>query len=307
MSNTTWTGARTSSNSSNFLAWGKAISDALAAIGMVREDYSTYANTWLTAIPGYTNTANTEWNWEIWRFPNSAEQTAAPIFIRVGYGTGSSTSGPLITFKLASAMGTIGTGVVTGIGGSGVISGGAAILSTTTVGTSMAASDGHGLVLALNYDNAAGATAREWVVIDRHRDIDGTPLTTGIALYRSLSGSSVSVNHFDLVQSEYATMAGIAPCVTTGALSTTTPHLNASLEAQLYPWWSVTKNSHGVSKMIATYALPDLIAGADQAVRWLPALTPSTTRTVRALGATITGQFDQGPSAGGAIAMWWSD
>lgn len=313
MANTEWTSGNQANNDINFRAWAKGISDALNAVGMVRVEASTNASAWGSNLtsPVFTTTANTELAWEVWAFPTSTMQTTtSPIFIRVGYGMQSTAGIPRLQIKLSTAQGT--GGVTTGIGGSGSISvfGGASPgEGAQTVNNCWASCDGHGLTIAHCVTGFGSTAYRNWLVIDRFRDpANGDPLATGVAMYYGYSGAAGTTTvTYDMIQDEFVQYTTYAPCITPG-LSQYVSNLNANGEVVLYPWWAVSRQGHGVSKMIATHAVADIVTFQTQQVKWLTEQGSGTTRTVRSLGTWFTGYFDtQAYSLGPAIALWWSD
>lgn len=154
---TTWTHSWSSNTDPLFREWASKISAAMSTIGMVNEDRSSAASNWSAVISPYTNTANTEHAWEVWRFPNSTQQTQYPIFLRLGYGVGSSTGYPRLSITIASAKGT--GGVVTPIANLGVVYTSPSFSASTGVATSWAASDGQGLVFVMNIDGGTGSSS----------------------------------------------------------------------------------------------------------------------------------------------------
>jgi hypothetical protein len=317
--NTTWTSTPYAGTDPAFRAWAKAISDALTAVGMVRVDASTsVATNWGTPIPGFTTTANTEMAWEVWAFPTtgplaSAAQTAAPVFIRIGYGTGPTASTCALSFKFASTQAAAATTAATGYGATAPVSTSASLSISNSSAVSWASCDGNGLALALSLDHSIPPN-RQIIIIDRFRNVDGTVVTDGgyglAFVFTRYGTNSIAQTVFDLTADEAVanTWSGFAPCITQGGLSATLSNLNGNNQAQVYPWWFLTKNAHGVSKMLCTYAVLDLVTFGNQQVTWLPALGGSpATRTIKAVGAFVPGPFDLAGSLGAAAAIWWSD
>lgn len=310
--NTSWSSTWNNASDPLFRSWAELLSQALFDVGMVPVERSSVASAWGTVISGFNGTTtNTEWAWEVWRFPDSPEQTAAPVFLRIGYGTGSSQC-PNITIRVSTTAGTGGN--APGIGGSDKIA--------VTVGSVNAAApatpwylscDGHGLALFAN-STYTQVSDRSLIVVDRIRGSDGEPHPGhGLAIIHSYSGrNATSQNVFDLVSGEWVatTWSGVAPCITQSGLSTTTTNLNGNGETQVYPWIFVTKNAQGFSKMIATYSLNDMIALSTQNVRWLPSIGTPADRTLKPLGSFMAGAWDYAGtslSPGSALAMWWAD
>lgn len=297
--------------SSAFGSWGAMIHNALAAVGayLVEGPKLTGSNaamTWGSQTAPFT--ANVEYAYEVWRLasPADAVESAQPVYIRFGFGSGTFNG----TIRLRVKVGTTwaANGVVGGLtaefdayDGSG----------GQLLGLWMSC-DGHGLACSHSW---GGSTIGQSVfVVDRHRDIDGSPLLrggvpTGVFVHRSAVTSSFTA-HFDLIEpSVVTTTAANAPCVTDGTITTNlTTNLNDNGQTQVYPWWSTVKNAHGVSKMICTIAQADVGYGTEQEVGWLGR---ATSRTVKALGAytprpaacDIFGTV----SAGLGLAIWWDD
>ena len=149
---------------------------------------------------------------------------------------------------------------------------------------------------------------RNVIVVDRHRDANGDPLTSGAAMFYLSGGGSVASYTYDMIGDEFTGVTGAAPCLTPGNLSAFTSNLDANGNVVLYPWWTATRQGHGVSKMIATYPVTDMVGLSTQDVKWLTSIPTATDRTVRAAGTWIAGGgLDQTSSAGASIAVWWSD
>lgn len=310
--NTSWSSTWNNASDPLFRSWAGLLSQALFDVGMVPVERSSVASAWGTVIGGFVGTTtNTEWAWEVWRFPDSPEQTAAPVFIRIGYGTGSSQC-PNITIRVSATAGTGGN--APGIGGSDKIAVTVGSIQATWATPWLLSCDGHGLALFANSTYTSNSACGTLLVIDRVRDPEGDPHTGyALAMLHSYSGrNSVTQNVFDLVSGEWVstTWGGGAPCITQSGLSTVTTNLNGNGETQVYPWIFVTKNAQGFSKMIATYSLNDMIALSTQAVRWLPSIGTPADRTLKGLGAWMAGSWDyvgSSVSPGASLAMWWSD
>lgn len=92
MTTHTFMAAPSNATDESFRAWGSAVSDALAAVGMVKVA-TTGEIDWATALaPPTINTAS---GFEIWRF-DDALQTVAPIVFKVEYGVRGTGSTPAL-------------------------------------------------------------------------------------------------------------------------------------------------------------------------------------------------------------------
>lgn len=310
MGNTTGSLPWSAVDETRFRTVGQFLNSALTAAGLTRVAASSVATNWSTTIAGYSAAANqsaaaggTDIAWEVWQF--STADSASPLFIRIGYGTYTSTSMFRLTFQLAQSAGS--GGVVTPIGGSPHVTVHGQIPSNSTAATAWAAGDGHGFVVATRVD----ASGMFWFAVDRYRNLDGTLDSTNVMLFAgSTAASPTAIYNYDLTANEY-TSSTLAPCVTLpGGIGQFASNLNENNESTLYPWWGFTKNGMGVSKMVASYCRNDIGYGATRTAEWLPSEPPSpTTRTVKVLGAANTGGFDAlaSTSTGVGLAIWWSD
>lgn len=105
MSLQTFTPQVLNATDAQFRAWGLQISNALAAIGLVKTSDTGQIN-WATV----TTPANfTAAGYEIWRFDDSLQATD-PIFFKLEYGVGSSGSIPYL--KLTVGFSTDGAGTI---------------------------------------------------------------------------------------------------------------------------------------------------------------------------------------------------
>lgn len=310
MANHVWTSSYYSANDAYFRAWGKGISDAMAEVGMVKVDQGGCASNWNSVIAGYS-ASQVERGWEVWRFPTSAMQTAAPVFIRFGYWSRAVpgvTNLPGLNVQIGHAPGT--GGVIDHVGAThdvALIGNGSA--SSTSV-SSWASCDGHGLALVFHIDTAVTTSeTRRFLIVDRFRDAEGEPLPTGLIFaYGGNGNTNIGDIVFDLVHDEYRSISVKAPCITPGGFTSVDPYLNANDEIQLWPWEFACRAGSGYSKMIATHAQADIVAMAEQEVRWLPAADPATDRVVRACGQQMPGTcFDIVGSVGACMAIWWDD
>jgi hypothetical protein len=90
----------------DFRAWGKKISEGLAAVGLVKTS-DTGQIDWATVeVPAI----NTMAGYEIWRF-NDAEQSERPIYIKIEYGRGATE--PIPAIKCSVGRGSNGSGTLT--------------------------------------------------------------------------------------------------------------------------------------------------------------------------------------------------
>ncbi len=121
------------SSNTNFRAWGKAISDAIAAGGMIQTADTGQVNWSTVNAPGGTNAAAA---YEVWR-SNDAAGGLHNFYFKIEYGSGSSINNPQVW--LTVGWGSDGSG---GITGNATTRAGATISATTTLDCYFAAGDG---------------------------------------------------------------------------------------------------------------------------------------------------------------------
>ena len=169
------------SSDATFREWGKAISDGLAAVGLVQTSDTGQINWSTVTRPG----SNADGGYEVWRF-NDTEQASLPIFIKITYGTASSTSYARVVVQVA-------TGPSAGSDGSGGLTGNLStarsctnILPGLSKAIKVSGGDGY-LAVAASFSGTAGANAFR-LIVERLRDADGDPSARG--LFFSLNSQS---------------------------------------------------------------------------------------------------------------------
>jgi hypothetical protein len=95
------------SGDADFRTWGKGVSDAIAATGLVKSadtgqiDWTTVARPAANGVAGY----------EIWKFTD-AMQATLPVFIKLEYGVGAAADRPQVAVTVGT--GTNGAGAING-------------------------------------------------------------------------------------------------------------------------------------------------------------------------------------------------
>lgn len=155
----------------DFRTWCQAVHDGLDAAGLVQTADTGQINLSTVSVPGVANTVA---GYEIWRF-DDASQATNPVFIKLEYGTGSSTSRPQI--KAEAGTGSDGSGAITDGYGTGTT-----IPSSNPSGTgSVTVSHFDGEVLiAVSITAAGGSSASAIYCAGRARKgTDGTVASAG--------------------------------------------------------------------------------------------------------------------------------
>ena len=185
----TWTNA----NDAGFRTWGKAISDGIAAVGLVKVAV-TGAVDWATAVRGSTATANgAPWAFEVWRFDDALQPTH-PVFIKIEYG-GSNWS------TVADSAPAIWVTVSRGVNASGAPTNVLAPRRTcqsyagnespptsrNSIEPIFVSSDGSSICVSPRV-STTGSTHAPAFVVDRSRDNAGTPTSAGGVVLTEGSG-----------------------------------------------------------------------------------------------------------------------
>jgi hypothetical protein len=118
MATAAWASGNEHSTDALFRVWGSELSAKFAAVGLVQTADTGQIN-WATATRAANSSSFATGNagYEIWRF-NDSVQAAAPIYMKVLYGTGLS-GAPRIGIEVGT--GSDGAGTLTGIGSGQVI------------------------------------------------------------------------------------------------------------------------------------------------------------------------------------------
>jgi hypothetical protein len=202
-----------------FRTWGLAMSTAMQAAGFVKTADTGQIN-WVTVTKPVAT--NTQAGYEIYRFDDDLQATA-PIFFRVGYGSGGTASGNSPATWITIGTATDGAGTISGIGSSlGALQG--YNVSVTPNNTTMPGyfchSPGYGFMhFGGNLNTSSnGPSAGIWMIC-RTGDGSGGYSSTGAALYRIFYTNSAS-HHYGL---NYSTgFVNIARNIAAGLISTST-------------------------------------------------------------------------------------
>lgn len=271
----------------SFRTWGSAISAALNAIGLVQTGDTGQIN-WSTVTRA---SANTEAGYEMWRFDDTL-QTTVPIFIRVSYRTGSSSSYPAL--RVACGTGTNGAGSLTGI-----FSAGSGYWQQTSATTNFMYASSDGSCASLHILNSQFSLG-----VERFRDDDGDPNSDG---WWAAFGYATTVWEVNVVDTIGAVMETHSYPMATIPRPTTslTSWISDANDVLTLPWFVATRNSISQSKMWLAYLWRDMPAGLTQDINHYGA-----DRSYRSLGE---GRPYMGTNPGSIASsnisafMWWSD
>ena len=176
----------------SFREWGKAISDGIAAVGLVKVP-DTGTVDWASVAKSATN--NSAAGFEIWRLDDPLQATH-PVFIKIEYGCQQHVTIPGTWVTLG--RGSDGSGSLTGVlaprrqtqanTGSTTLTQSALLIEPIYI-----SSDGSSLCIAPRTTAAGNASRVGAVIVDRSRDSAGAPTATGgVVLTEGTSSGGVS-------------------------------------------------------------------------------------------------------------------
>lgn len=105
MTTTTWSVQAIQTTNAEFRAWGKAISDALTAIGMTKVTDSGQIDWATVAAPG---AGSTSMGYEVWSMVDAAQSTC-PILMKIEYGSGAAATTPGVWLTVTTSSNGAGT------------------------------------------------------------------------------------------------------------------------------------------------------------------------------------------------------
>jgi|GEM_PF-1599108 len=192
MATTTFSAAPTngaSGTGTEIQSWVQAIHNSLIAIGMVQT-----SDTGQAVISSLTNPSGTviSAGYEIWRF-NDALQSTYPLYFKLEYGRGGATSNPVMW--LTVGKGTNGAGTITGVVFPRMLLGysGTTGWASSTAATGYASSDGGAMCAVFPFVGMTSVVSPPCFLIERARNVDGTPRGDALAVAASGGAGSTYV------------------------------------------------------------------------------------------------------------------
>lgn len=164
-----------------FRAWGSELSGQIGSVGTISTCLTQTADTgqinWASVARPGTNTAG---GYEIWQLTDSLG-VSSPVYLKVEYGTGSSSAIPMVW--VTTGTGTNGSGTLTGSTSTRFVCGNNSALASTVLSypNYVSCSDGHlGVFLK---GGASSNKQAAFFAIERFCNPDGTLRTDGIQIY----------------------------------------------------------------------------------------------------------------------------
>lgn len=175
----------------DFRAWGRAVSQGFADVGMVKVHDTGTINWGTVSAP----TVNASAGWEIWRFADAA-QAQHPIFFKIEYGSLNGVTAPGIWITVGG--GSDGAGNITNVYAprrqGHAYTSNASGAYPTSVEPIYISSDGSSLCFVARNSTQTSAVHGTAFIIDRVRDSSGLPLAVGGALFTEGSGAVTASN-----------------------------------------------------------------------------------------------------------------
>lgn len=246
----TFSAAMTNATDAQFRAWGKAISDSLQAVGIVKTADSGQIDWDTVAAPTATST---QMGYEIYRF-NDTIQSTAPVFIKLAFGSGGN----------GATYPALWISIGTGSDGSGTLTG--EILSakqnqinyTETVTTHYISGSSNRFVISIQ-----GTSSGYQIIltVERTHNSSGSDTSNGVMVNRIAASSSVDSQHYLLFSDSSVVTVPQISCLTPVGLSgAKSPDIN------LYPVRFFTPGEGPVSNCLVGYISGDFAANASYTV-----------------------------------------
>jgi hypothetical protein len=215
----------------NFRIWGSQFSTALAACLTVTSD--TGQINWTTVVRAG---ANTSAGYEMYRFSDTLQATK-PVFIKVEYYTGSSTTQPMI--RMTVSTGTNGAGTQTGLIATTTITN-AAVPSANPQTTWICYKDGC-FTWQWGQNTGAQAVPHGWGHVERSRDSTGASTGNGLMISgmntNSAATPQISLISYDLsVIGNQGTTGVFIPCLA----SWISANSSNGAQVNLFNWFCMT-------------------------------------------------------------------
>lgn len=281
MAASTFSAAPIASTTAAVLAWGKGLSDALQAVGLVKTADTGQIN-WATFTLGSTG-GGQSLGYEIYRFSDTLQATK-PVFFKIVYGTATGGSS-FYSIVITTGTATDGAGTLSGNGFATNLT--LPALNSTNAYPCYVSSDGSYLNIAMFVGAQAVNTGlpRFWS-FDRTRNADGTG--NGDGLYAlNAAGQSSTFQVYTVVPFSGASVPGLsggAPCIFPQWSVTGTAYNNGLQGANVsfFPHIVHSPQIQAAALSVLGVFAADVPTGTPQVVT-----THGTTHTFMALGTAV--------------------
>jgi hypothetical protein len=299
MPKTTWSTPVDHSSDAAFRAWGSELSGRLATAGLVQTADTGQINWTTVTRPG----ALTYAGYEIWRF-DDALQSAAPVFLKIEYGTSNNATGPAM--RITVGTGTNGAGTLTGLFTSARNAHTQALLLAGSSSTNFPSYATHSpgfFGLAWKLNASSGSLTTSGFCVMRSVNNIGVPTSDGIMLVTcgasnqdtsAADASQINVAASTVLNTLDGADIGLIPGRITSSL--------VGLDPQIFlTWQALPKMRPNVG--LATYIKSEIADGTEFDV----ALVGSTPRHYVAVGNALRRCAYRGSSVVVGAALLWED
>ena len=163
-------------STTQFRAWGSLISTGLSSIGMVQTTDTGQINWSTVTVPGNATYAG----YEIWRFADTLQATK-PVFVKVEYGTYTTSTGVASSIRISVSNATNGAGVLNGtVTSTTYVIQSQYVEVSTVVKPFYFCGDLSSMVFTMPTSTDAGGFRPSLFMVERSRNGDGTPNGDGI-------------------------------------------------------------------------------------------------------------------------------
>lgn len=188
MATATWTQVLAHTEAASFRVWGKKVSDSLQAMSGLVKTGDTGQIDWTTvAFPG----TSTNGGYEIYYLNDSLHATA-PLYFRIDYGTGVTTTRARIQLTVGTATNGAGTLSGTALTSTVTTSVSATMLATTGATSFLCVREGFIGFVGWTEGIADNISAMGFAIV-RTCDTDGVPDVTGATVFTHSTSSSAAV------------------------------------------------------------------------------------------------------------------
>jgi hypothetical protein len=291
MTTNTYTSVIGHTSDADFRAWGSALSASMQTAGLIQTADTGQIN-WATVTRPGINTAA---GYEIYRFNDSLQGTY-PIFLKIEYGTHTTTSAPAMWLTVGT--GSNGSGTITGQSSTrNTVNASAAPASTvTTYPTYVCYKDGSLGVMLKVGAVASGPSAQAFFVVGRTVDDTGAETGDGFTVFRRQASTSLG----NLAQS--VSVANSTTFTESQTYSMVHMGVTSSLvgsDKQVYKNYTIQPRVRPVMQ-VATV----IVTEYPSATSFTATFVGATARTYLS-GGSGTAQHGVGASSTNAAAMLW--
>jgi hypothetical protein len=223
----------TADNDANFRIWGKAISDALQAVGGIAKLSAGDSSGQIDWTSVTKPAANLSAGYEMYKFADTLQSTV-PVFIKIEWGSGA--SGNLVSMWVTVGFAHDGAGTLTGFTSTRFRHVHTFNHAVTVTATSHVSAATNRLQYLLRVNNSSGGTSEPFSLsVERTHAANGTDLNYGVII---LFGYGNVLWYSQLLSFTTGVIATEGP-TNLSVLAPSTGHGSAGGTTAIYPCWVV--------------------------------------------------------------------